>query len=84
MDHAIDAGFRPLRIETATSNEWEEFESGLAADVEEWLLSNVDHPNADEVRSKLDTQRNIWLRCHRDVMGFAYLTLGVRLVSSPR
>ena len=77
VDQAIAAGFRPLRIETATRNEWEEFESRLAADAEEWLLSNVDHPDADEVRAKLDTQRNIWLRGHRDVMGFAYLTLGV-------
>ena len=42
------------------------------------MLANVDHPDADEVRTKLDTQRNIWLRGHRDVMGFAYLTLGVQ------
>jgi SAM-dependent methyltransferase len=82
VDHAIVAGFRPLRIETATRNEWEEFESGLAADVEEWLLSNVDHPDADGVRAKLDTQRNIWLRGHRDVMGFAYLTLGLTHLST--
>ncbi|NJC84565.1 hypothetical protein HC030_18650 [Planosporangium mesophilum] len=54
----------------------EEFESGMVADVEEWLLSHGDHPEADELRAKLDAQRNIWLRGHRDVMGFAYLTLG--------
>ena len=35
-DQAVAAGFRPLRIETATQGEWEEFESGLAADAEEW------------------------------------------------
>jgi SAM-dependent methyltransferase len=76
VDLAIAAGFRPLRIETATNGEWEEFESGLAADAEEWLLSHAAHPEADAVRAKLDTQRTIWLRGHRDVMGFAYLTLG--------
>ena len=76
VDQAVAAGFRPLRIETATRGEWEEFESGLAADVEHWLLTHADHPDAGEVRAKLDTQRNIWLRGHRDVMGFAYLTLG--------
>lgn len=79
VDQAIAAGFRPLRIETSTRNEWEEFESGLAADLEGWLLSNPDHPEAAAVRAKLDTQRDIWLRGHRDVMGFAYLTLGVPL-----
>jgi SAM-dependent methyltransferase len=75
-DQAVAAGFRPLRIETATRGEWEEFESGLAAEAEEWLLMHADHPAALEVRAKLDTQRSIWLRGHRDVMGFAYLTLG--------
>ncbi|HTF07166.1 MAG TPA: methyltransferase [Asanoa sp.] len=76
VDRAVAAGFRPLRIETATRGEWEEFESGLAADAEEWLLANPDHPEAGELRSKLDSQRSIWLRGHRDLMGFAYLTLG--------
>jgi SAM-dependent methyltransferase len=76
-DLAVAAGFRPLRIETATPGEWEEFESGLAAETEEWLLAHPDHPQSDELRAKLDSQRSIWLRGHRGVMGFAYLTLGV-------
>jgi SAM-dependent methyltransferase len=76
VDLAIAAGFRPLCVETATRGEWEVFESGLAAEPEEWLLANPGHPAADEVRAKLDNQRNIWLRGHRDVLGFAYLTLG--------
>ncbi|MEV4619424.1 class I SAM-dependent methyltransferase [Asanoa sp. NPDC049573] len=76
VDRATAAGFRPLRIETATRAEWEEFESGLAADAEEWLLANPGHPEAADLRSKLDNQRDIWLRGHRDLMGFAYLTLG--------
>jgi SAM-dependent methyltransferase len=75
-DQAVAAGFRPLRIETATQGEWEEFESGLAADAEEWLLAHAGHPEADKVRTRLDTQRSIWLRGHRGVLGFAYLTLG--------
>jgi SAM-dependent methyltransferase len=75
VDRAVAAGFRPLRIETATRGEWEEFESGLAADAEEWLAANPDDPEADGVRAELDARRRIWLRGHRDVMGFAYLTL---------
>jgi SAM-dependent methyltransferase len=76
VDRVVAAGFRPLRIETATHAEWEEFESGLALDAEEWLLANPDHPESAELRSKLDNQRAIWLRGHRGLMGFAYLTLG--------
>lgn len=83
VDAAIAAGFRPLRIETATAGEWEEFESGLAAEAEEWLLRHAEHPEADAVRADLDTQRTIWLRGHRGVMGFAYLTLGVATPAEP-
>lgn len=79
VDAAVAAGFRPMRIQTATRGEWEEFESGYAAGAEEWLLANPDHPEAEQVREKLDRHRSIWLRGHRDVMGFAYLTLGVSL-----
>ena len=75
-DAAAAGGFRPLRIETATRGEWEEFESGLAAEREEWLLANPGHAEAAAVRDQLDRQRSIWLRGHRGVMGFAYLTLG--------
>jgi SAM-dependent methyltransferase len=75
VDRAVAAGFRPLRIETAARGEWEEFESGFAADREEWLAANPGHSEAERIRAELDTQRGIWLRGHRDVMGFAYLTL---------
>jgi SAM-dependent methyltransferase len=76
VDAAVEAGFRPLRIETATRGEWDEFESGLATGAEEWLLANTDHPEAGQVRDRLDAHLSIWLRGHRDAMGFAYLTLG--------
>jgi cyclopropane fatty-acyl-phospholipid synthase-like methyltransferase len=77
VDAATAEGFRPLHIQTATRGEWEEFESGYAAGAEEWLLAHGDHPEAGQVRAKLDRHRSIWLRGHRDVLGFAYLTLGV-------
>ena len=83
VDHATAAGFRPVRIESATRAEWEEFESGFAAEVEEWLLDHPNHPQAAALRIKVDTSRSIWLRGHRDVMGFAYLTLGVEAAGRP-
>ncbi|WP_194914578.1 SAM-dependent methyltransferase [Catenulispora rubra] len=77
VDAALAAGFRPLRVETASRAEWEEFESGYGADVEEWLLDNPGHPEAAELRAKLDEHLSIWLRGTHGVFGFAYLTLGV-------
>ncbi len=39
VDVAISAGFRPEWIETASLEEWDDFESGVGADVEEWLAA---------------------------------------------
>jgi SAM-dependent methyltransferase len=75
VDQAAAAGFRPIHIQTATTDEWEEFESGLAADGELWLASHPGHPEAAAVRDKLDQQRRMWLNGHRGFLGFAYLTL---------
>jgi SAM-dependent methyltransferase len=77
VDAALAAGFRPLRVESATRAEWEEFESGYGAGVEEWLLDNPGHAEAADLRAKLDEHLSIWLRGTHDVFGFAYLTLGV-------
>lgn len=77
LDHAVAAGFRPLRVESSTRSEWDDYESLETMDSEEWLLANPDHPDAAGVRDELDRKRSIWLRGHRDYFGFAMLTLGV-------
>ncbi len=72
---AVSAGFRPEWVETASLEEWDDFESGVAADVEEWLAGHPDHPLAAETRKKADDRLSIWLRGSRGCMGQAYLTL---------
>jgi len=74
-DQAVAAGFRLAWIETASPQEWEEFESAYQADEEVWLAAHPDHPSAAEVRKRLDEHRSFWLRGYRNVMGLAYLTL---------
>ncbi|MEV0256653.1 class I SAM-dependent methyltransferase [Streptomyces sp. NPDC050732] len=75
VDAAIEAGFRPLWVETASVDEWEEFESGYRSDVEEWLAAHPGHALAAETRERVDSQRSSWLRGYRRVLGIAYLTL---------
>lgn len=75
VDLAVAAGFRPAWIETAGGDEWEEFESGYQADVEEWLAAHPEHPLAEETRERVDRHRASWLRGYRGVLGLAYLTL---------
>jgi len=75
VDQAVSAGFRPEWIETASLEEWDDFESGVGAGVEEWLTGHPDHPQAAEVRAKADERLKIWLRGSRGCLGVAYLTL---------
>jgi SAM-dependent methyltransferase len=74
-DLAVSAGFRPEWIETASLEEWDDFESGYMADAEEWLAGHQDHPLAAETRKRADDHLSIWLRGSRRCMGLAYLTL---------
>lgn len=75
VDLAVAAGFRPAWTETATLEEWEDFESGYQCDEEEWLATHGDHPQAAELRAKVDQHRSYWLRGYYDLLGLAYLTL---------
>ncbi|MFE7602176.1 methyltransferase [Streptomyces sp. NPDC057494] len=75
VDLAIEAGFRPAWIETASAEEWEEFESGYRYDTEVWLAAHPDHPLAAETRERVDRQRSQWLSGYRRALGIAYLTL---------
>ncbi|MFI8824725.1 SAM-dependent methyltransferase [Streptomyces sp. NPDC053431] len=74
VDLALEAGFRTAWIETASQEEWEEFESGYRHAAELWLAAHPDHPLAAETRARVDRQRSQWL-AYRSVLGIAYLTL---------
>ncbi|MGW6906876.1 SAM-dependent methyltransferase [Streptomyces sp. NPDC054940] len=74
LDLAVAAGFRPEWTETATLDEWEEFESAYQADQEIWLADHPDHPLAAETRERLDRHRAQWMS-YRGLLGLAYLTL---------
>ncbi|WP_020134277.1 SAM-dependent methyltransferase [Streptomyces sp. 351MFTsu5.1] len=74
VDLAVAAGFRPEWTETASLDEWEEFESGYQADAEVWLADHGDHPLAAATRERLDRHRAQW-SAYRGLLGLAYLTL---------
>jgi SAM-dependent methyltransferase len=75
VDQAVAAGFRPAWTETATLEEWEDFESGYQCDDEEWLATHGGHPKAAQIRAEIDQHRSYWLRGYYDLLGQAYLTL---------
>ncbi len=52
VDLAVEAGFRPAWIESASQEEWEELESGYRHDTELWLATHPDHPQAAETATE--------------------------------
>jgi SAM-dependent methyltransferase len=77
VDLCLECGYRLLALSTATLGEWDAFESGYCAGRERWLSQNPDAPNADDVRTEIDTHRAGWLHGYRGILGFAYVTLAV-------
>lgn len=76
VDAAVETGFRPLRVEAVEQSEWDDFESQFLMDKEVWLQAHPGRPEAAAVREAADQHRDWWLRGHRGLLGFAYLTLG--------
>ena len=75
VEAARAAGWRLLDLHEAAQDEWNHFECGLVRNQEEWLLEHPDHPEAAELRSRLDSARQSWLNGHYGHMGFATLVL---------
>jgi hypothetical protein len=63
------------RIETASLEEWEDFESGYQCDEEEWLATHGAHPRAAGISERVNQHRSFWLRGYYGLLGQAYLTL---------
>lgn len=64
-------GFRPVGVETADVDEWEQFESGYQADLEVWLAAHDGHPAAIATREQVDAHRRAWLHGYRGTLGMA-------------
>ena len=70
------AGFLPVQVHEASTDEWDVFESGFAARYAHWLAEHdPDHPDADEVRARAARQRAAYFDGYRGVLGMAYLCL---------
>ena len=70
-----ESGVGTRRGQTASLEEWEDFESGYQCDEEEWLATHGDHPGAAEISERVNQHRSFWLRGYYGLLGQAYLTL---------
>ncbi len=75
VDMAVDVGFRVWHAGEASTDEWDEFESGYARGWERWLQANPDDVEATDVRDRADTHRRRYLHGYRGTLGMAYLVL---------
>ena len=77
VELGLEFGLRPLDLQTASEDEWNAFESGYLADWEELAAPQRRSPGRRTRSAPRPTaHRAGWLRGYRDVLGFAYLTLG--------
>lgn len=73
---AVAEGFMPVAVQEASTDEWDEFESGYGACYAAWLAEHgPDHADADEVRNRAARQRAGYFGGYRGIMGLAYLSL---------
>jgi SAM-dependent methyltransferase len=75
VDLAVASGFQPVHVSEASTDEWDEFETGFTAPLALWLSENPDHPDADDVRARAAAQRAGYFKGYRNVLGMAYLGL---------
>jgi SAM-dependent methyltransferase len=75
VDVAVDAGFQPVFVAEATTDEWDEFETGYCGRYSHWLADHPDDPAADEMKAKVARQRDGYFNGYRGVLGMAYLGL---------
>lgn len=76
-DLAGACGYGILAMTTASTGEWDAYESGWCGGLERWLLHHPGSPQADRVRAAADRHRQGWLNGRRGTLGLAYLTLAV-------
>ena len=69
------AGWRVIHVSTADQREWDDFESTFRAGRQEWLLANLGHPKAGEIREWLDQREDEYVEVYRGVVGLAYVVL---------
>jgi len=75
VEFAVAAGFQPVLVAEATTDEWDEFEAGFCARYSHWLVDHPDDPVADEVKDRVARQRHGYFNGYRNVLGMAYLGL---------
>lgn len=76
IDLAVAAGLQPVTVQEASTDEWDEFESGFSACYATWLAEHdPDDPDAAEVHDRAARQRAAYFAGYRGTMGMAYLSL---------
>jgi SAM-dependent methyltransferase len=67
------AGLDPLTIIDSSLDDWDRYESLHWLVAEEWLGSHPDDKDSDEIRSRMDHDRDAYLRWQRDLLGWAII-----------
>ncbi|HEY3557150.1 MAG TPA: class I SAM-dependent methyltransferase [Kribbella sp.] len=76
VEVATGAGYAVIGAHEASTDEWDEFESGYNACYARWLAAHpADHEDAAEVVKRARAQQTAYLAGYRNILGLAYLEL---------
>jgi hypothetical protein len=65
------AGLRPVGLIASSLDDWDNYESLHWRALEEWLASHPDDPDAAEIRTQHERNRDEYLRHERELLGWA-------------
>jgi len=67
------AGLTPVSLIDASLDDWDRYETLHWRAAEEWLTEHPQDPDAEEVRTRIERDRDRYLRWQRDLLGWAII-----------
>lgn len=68
-----ETGLTPVALIDASLDDWDRYETLHWKAAEEWLSEHPDAPDAEEIRSLIERDRDRYLRWQRDMLGWAII-----------
>jgi SAM-dependent methyltransferase len=69
----LAAGLAPVTLIDASLDDWDRYETLHWLAAEEWLHDHPDDPDAEEIRSRVERDREHYLLWQRDLLGWAII-----------
>jgi hypothetical protein len=73
MERLQAAGLVPSVLIDSSQDDWDRYETLHWLAAEEWLTKHSGDPDAEEIRTRIEQDRERYLRWQRDLLGWAII-----------